>query len=154
MTEAIQTAPAAPRRQSLITSAQATVHCLTGCAIGEVAGLMIGVSLGIGTWPTIALAVVLAFAAGFTLGVIPVMRREKLGLKAALKVIWLGEVISISVMEVVMNAVDLAIGGVQAGSVFAPIFWYGLAAALPAGYLAAWPVNHWLLKRELKGCCH
>jgi hypothetical protein len=136
----------------VITSAQATVHCLIGCTIGEVAGLMIGVAAGIGVAATIALAVTLAFAVGFTLGVIPIMRREKLGLVAALRVIWLGEVISITVMEVVMNAVDYAVGGIAATSLTAPIFWIGIGAAIPAGFVAAWPVNHWLLKRHLKAC--
>ena len=70
----------------------------------------------------------------------------------ALKLIWVGEAISIGVMEIVMNAVDYSVGGMQAGSVFAPIFWIGIAVAIPAGFLAAWPVNWWLLKRDLKAC--
>lgn len=61
---------------------------------------------------------------------------------------------SIAVMEFVMNAVDYAIGGIQAMSVFEPIFWIGLTAAIPAGFLAAWPVNHWLLRRHLNSCGH
>ena len=68
----------------------------------------------------------------------------------ALKLIWVGEVISIGVMEVVMNAVDYSIGGMQAGLLLSPIFWIGIAVAVPAGFLAAWPVNWWLLKRDLK----
>ena len=51
-----------------------------------------------------------------------------------------------------MNATDYAVGGMQAGSVFAPMFWIGIAVAIPAGFLAAWPVNWWLLKRDLKAC--
>ena len=137
-----------------ITSAQATFHCLIGCTIGEVAGLMIGVSMGLGVVLTIALAVVLAFIFGLSLAVIPVMRGQGLSLVQALRAIWLGEVVSIAVMEFVMNAVDLAIGGVQAMSVFAPIFWIGIAVAIPAGFLAAWPINHWLIGRELKSCAH
>ena len=135
-----------------VTSAQATLHCLTGCAIGEIAGLMIGVTLGLNPWTTMSLATVLAYAVGMTLGIVPVVRREKVSPGKAFRIIWIGEVVSIGVMEVAMNAVDYAVGGVQAGSIFEPIFWVGIAAAIPAGFLAAWPVNWWLLKRNLKAC--
>ena len=134
------------------TSAQATLHCLTGCVIGEVAGLMIGVSLGIGVWPTIILATVLAYTAGITLGLLPVMREQGIGMLAALKIIWIGEVVSIGVMEIVMNFVDYHMGGMTAPTVLSWMFWQGIALAIPAGFLAAWPVNYWLLKRNLKAC--
>ena len=137
---------------SIITSAQATLHCLTGCVIGEVAGLIIGISLGLGIWPTILLATFLAYVSGFTLGLVPVMKRENKSFLEALKIIWIGEVISIGVMEIVMNAVDYNVGGMQADSIFTPIFWYGLALAIPAGFIAAWPVNWWLLSRNMKKC--
>ena len=135
-----------------VTSAQATLHCLTGCVIGEVAGLLIGVSLGLGVWPTIILATTLAYISGFSLGLVPIIRHQGKTFMEALKLIWVGEAISIGVMEIVMNAVDYSVGGMEAGSVFAPIFWIGIAVAIPAGFLAAWPVNWWLLKRELKAC--
>jgi hypothetical protein len=134
------------------TSAQATLHCLTGCVIGEVAGLMIGVSLGLGIWPTILLATGLAYLTGMTLGLLPVMRDRKVGLLEALRIIWIGEVISIGVMEIVMNFADYHMGGMAAPSVASWMFWRGILVAVPAGFLAAWPVNYWLLKRELKGC--
>ena len=134
------------------TSAQATLHCLTGCVIGEVAGLMIGVSLGLGVWPTIILATALAYGAGMTLGLIPVMRSRGVGLVEAFRIIWIGEVVSIGVMEIVMNFVDFQMGGMTAPSIASWMFWRGLAFAVPAGFLAAWPVNYWLLKRDLKSC--
>ena len=134
------------------TSAQATLHCLTGCVVGEVAGLMIGVGLGLAPWPTIVLATVLAYAAGITLGLIPVMRSQQVSMLQALRIIWVGEVISIAVMEVVMNFVDYHMGGMTAPSIASWTFWRGIAFAIPAGFLAAWPVNYWLLKRELKAC--
>lgn len=137
---------------ALVTSAQATVHCLTGCIIGEVAGLAIGVSLGIGVWPTIILATTLAYISGFTLGVLPVMRREKKTFLEALKLIWIGEAVSIGVMEIAMNAADYSMGGMTSGSVLSPMFWKGLAVAVPAGFLAAWPVNWLLLRRGMKKC--
>jgi hypothetical protein len=134
------------------TSAQATLHCLTGCVIGETAGLMIGTLLGLAPWPMIVLATVLSYASGITLGLIPVMRSQGIGLLGALKIIWIGEVVSIGVMEIVMNFVDYQMGGMGAKSLFAWTFWRGLVVAVPAGFLAAWPVNYWLLKRELKAC--
>jgi hypothetical protein len=134
------------------TSAHATLHCLTGCIVGEVAGLLTGTLLGLSPWPMIALATALSYLSGITLGLLPVMRDQKVGLLAALKIIWIGEVISIGVMEIVMNFVDYQMGGMGAKSVFAWMFWRGLLFAVPAGFLAAWPVNYWLLKRELKAC--
>ena len=136
----------------LRTSAQATLHCLTGCIIGEVVGLAIGVSLGLGIWPTIILATTLAYATGMTLGLIPVMRNRGVGPMNALRIIWVGEVISIGVMEIVMNFVDYQMGGMSAPSLASWMFWRGILFAVPAGFLAAWPVNYWLLKRELKAC--
>jgi uncharacterized membrane protein len=104
---------------------------------------MIGVSLGLAVWPTITLATVLAYISGFTLGLVPVVRQQGKTFLQALKLIWIGEAISIGVMEIVMNAVDYVV-------VFSWIFWAGIAAAIPAGFLAAWPVNWWLIKRDLK----
>lgn len=136
----------------LRTSFDATVHCLTGCVIGEVAGVAIGVTLGLEPWLTIALATTLAYVSGFALGVLPVMKARALGFVAALKLIWLGEAISIGVMEIVMNTVDYQMGGMTAPSVFTWQFWNGFLYAIPAGFLAAWPVNWWLLRRNLKAC--
>ena len=134
------------------TAAQSTLHCLTGCVIGEVAGLLIGVSLGLSPWPIIILATTLSYVSGITLGLLPVMRSQQVGMLAALKIIWIGEVVSIGVMEIAMNFVDYQMGGMGASSVLTWVFWRGLAFAIPAGFLAAWPINYWLLKRELKAC--
>ena len=134
------------------TSAQATIHCLTGCVIGEVVGLGLGVTLGLGTWPTIILATGLAYLSGITLGLLPVMKNRGVGLIQAFRIIWVGEVISIGVMEIVMNFVDYQMGGMSAPSVASWMFWRGILFAVPAGFLAAWPVNYWLIKRELKAC--
>ena len=136
------------------TSAQATLHCLTGCVIGEVAGLTIGVSLGWEPLHIIILATTLAYLSGFSLGLLPVMRDQGKTFVEAFKLIWIGEVVSIGVMELAMNAADYAVGGMQAGSIFTWQFLFGICVAVPAGFLAAWPVNWWLLKRDLKGCCH
>lgn len=132
----------------------ATLHCLIGCVIGEAIGLAVGVHFGLGMWPTMILATVLAYVSGFALAVPPIMRNQKLSFAKAFKAIWLGEAISIGVMEIVMNGVDYAVGGVQAASLTSPIFYIGLAVAIPAGFLAGWPVNYVLLKRQIKEKCH
>lgn len=131
----------------------ATLHCLTGCAIGEFIGLAIGVSLGLDPWTTMGLATVLGFASGYTLGLWPLVKQGQ-SWGAAFKTLWLGETISIAVMELVMNFTDYHVGGVTASSVFSAPFWLGFAAALPAGFVAAWPVNWWLLRSNIKQACH
>ena len=131
----------------------ATLHCLSGCAIGEFVGLAIGVSLGLNPWATMALATVLGFASGYTLGLWPLVK-QGMSWRAAFKTLWLGETISIGVMEFAMNFTDYHVGGLNASSILAPQFWIGYALALPAGFVAAWPVNWWLLKRSIKKPCH
>ena len=143
---------AAGHRGSWRAAASVTLHCLTGCAIGEWLGLSIGVTLGLGTVKTIALAVTLAFICGFALTLIPLMRRG-LRFAQAWKIVWIGETVSIAVMELVMNLVDYQLGGMQAGmSLLHPQYWIAFGVAALAGYLAAWPVNWWLLRRNLKNC--
>jgi hypothetical protein len=137
---------------ALAVSARSTLHCLTGCILGEVAGLLIGVTLGLGAWPTIVLATLLSYVSGFTLGALPVMKAQATGLLGALRIIWIGEAVSIGAMEIVMNFVDYQMGGMGVKSVMAWMFWRGLLFAVPAGFLAAWPVNYWLLSRNLKNC--
>jgi hypothetical protein len=134
-------------------ASDATVHCLTGCAIGEFIGLVIGVSLGFNSWVTMALATVLGFASGYTLGLWPLVR-QGMGWAQAFRIIWLGETVSIAVMELAMNFTDYHVGGVQTASVLSIQFWLGYIAALPAGFISAWPVNYWLLKRSIKQQCH
>jgi uncharacterized membrane protein len=138
--------------RALTVSAQATLHCLTGCVIGEVAGLAIGVSLGFAAWQTILLATLLSYISGFTLGVLPVMKNRGTSFWNALRIIWVGEAVSIGVMEIVMNFVDYQMGGMGTNSILSWMFVRGLVFAIPAGFLAAWPVNYWLIKRELKAC--
>ncbi len=137
---------------SFAAAAHATLHCLTGCVIGELVGLMIGVTLGLHPYSSMVLATVLAYISGFSLTIFPLMKRAHLPFKNALKAIWLGEVISIGVMELVMNGVDYHMGGIRSGSVLNPLFWEALAFAVPAGYIAAFPINFWLIGKEMKHC--
>lgn len=132
-------------------AASVTVHCLTGCAIGELLGLAIGVGLG---WPprlTVALAVALSFVSGFALTLIPMLRRG-FSFADSFRTVWLGEVISISTMELVMNFVDYQMGGMRGVSLVSGRYWEAFALALVAGFLAAWPVNASMLSRNMKRC--
>lgn len=145
-------AGSAPVSRLRLTTA-ATLHCLSGCAIGEFIGLAIGVSLGLDPWTTMALATASGFASGYTLGLLPLVR-QGMRWSAAFATLWLGETISIAAMELAMNVTDYHVGGLTAASVFSLRFWAGYAAALPAGFLVAWPVNYWLLRRQIKQPCH
>jgi hypothetical protein len=124
----------------------ATVHCLTGCAIGEVLGMIIGTALGWGDFETIALAVVLAFFFGYSLTMLPLLRGG-LALSAAIPVALAADTISITIMEIVDNAIMLAIPGAMDAGLDNVKFWGSLAAALLIAGAVAYPVNRWLLSR-------
>ena len=127
------------------TAWSATLHCLTGCAIGEVLGMVIGTGLGWGNAATIALAVVLAFIFGFALTLLPLL--EVMGFGSALKLALAADTASITVMEIVDNAIMLAIPGAMAAGLDTALFWGSLAFALAVAALAAFPVNRWLIAR-------
>ncbi len=134
------------------TAASATVHCLTGCVIGEFIGLALGVQLGWAPMTTIIVATTLAFITGFGLTLIPLMRGRGLSFGQAWKIVWVGETISITVMEVAMNFTDYHMGGMTVSGLHEPLFWISFAVAIVAGFVAAFPVNWWLLSRNLKNC--
>ncbi|MFZ5861981.1 MAG: DUF4396 domain-containing protein [Nitrospirota bacterium] len=124
----------------------ATVHCLTGCATGEVLGLVIGTALGWGTWPTIALAVGLAFVFGYLFTLVPLVRGG-LGFRAAFGLALASDTASIAIMEVVDNGVMLVIPGAMDAGLADPLFWGSLSIALTIAGVAAFPVNRWLIAR-------
>jgi hypothetical protein len=124
----------------------ATLHCLTGCAIGEILGLMIGTAIGLGNVATIALAVALAFAFGYALSTLPLLRAG-LGVGAALSVVLAADTLSIATMELVDNAVMAAIPGAMDAGLVNPVFWLSMMLALTVAFFAAWPVNRYLLAR-------
>ena len=124
----------------------ATLHCLTGCAIGEIAGLMIGTAVGLGTGWTIVLAVGLAFLFGYLLSTLPLLKAG-LGVGAALSVVLAADTLSIGTMEVVDNAVMALIPGAMDAGLVNPVFWVGMMIALTVAFFAAWPVNRYLLQR-------
>jgi hypothetical protein len=123
----------------------ATLHCLTGCAIGEVNGMVIGTALGWSEWATVALAVALAFLFGYTLTSVPLLRGG-LALGAVVPIALASDTISIAIMEVVDNAIMLAIPGAMEAGLDNTLFWGPLSVALTVGGFAAYPVNRSLLR--------
>jgi len=124
----------------------ATAHCLTGCAIGEVLGMVIATALGWGNAASIALAVVLAFVFGYSLTLVPVLRagipfRRAAGLALA------SDTLSITTMEIVDNAFILLVPGAMAAGLDDGLFWASLAASLAIAFVATFPVNRWLIAR-------
>jgi hypothetical protein len=124
----------------------ATVHCLTGCAIGEVLGMIIGTALGWGDFQTIALAVALAFLFGYSFTFVPLLR-SGLAFGAAAPIALAADTISITVMEIVDNAIMLMIPGAMEAGLTNLLFWGSLTAALLIAGAVAYPVNRWLIAR-------
>jgi len=124
----------------------ATVHCLTGCAIGEVAGLAIGTALGLSNLATIVLAVALAFFFGYALTSLPLLR-SGMALGAVIPIAFASDTLSIATMEVVDNLVVLTVPGAMDAGLDSLLFWASLAFALVIAGLVAWPVNRWLIVR-------
>jgi hypothetical protein len=130
------------------TAFQATVHCLTGCAIGEVLGLVIGTAFGWDDLPTIVLAIVLAFVFGYGLTMLPLLR-SGLAFRVAVGAAFAADTISIAVMEIVDNAIILAVPGAMDAGLTSGLFWSSLAFALAVAFIVTFPVNRWLIARGL-----
>jgi len=127
------------------TAWSATLHCLTGCAIGEVLGMVIGTALGWGNGATIALAVALAFFFGYLLTLRPLL--GAMGFASAAKLALAADTASITIMEIVDNAIMLVIPGAMDAGLGSLLFWGSLAFSLAVAALAAFPVNRWLIAR-------
>jgi hypothetical protein len=124
----------------------ATAHCLTGCAIGEVLGMVIGTALGWGNVATILLAVVLAFFFGYSLTMLPLLR-SGLALSTVLPLAFASDTLSITIMEIVDNLIMVLIPGAMDAGLTNPLFWGSLAFSLAVAFVAAFPVNRWLIAR-------
>jgi Domain of unknown function (DUF4396) len=124
----------------------ATVHCLTGCAIGEVLGMVIGTAAGFSDLATVALAVGLAFLFGYSLTSLPLLR-SGFALATVVPLALASDTISIAIMEIVDNALMLVIPGAMDAGLDAPRFWGSLAIALLVAGAVAYPVNRWLIAR-------
>jgi len=127
-------------------AAQATVHCLTGCAIGEVLGMVIGSSLGFHTLGTVVLSIALAFVFGYALTMRGVLRAG-VDVRTALKVALAADTISIIVMEIIDNTTMLVIPGAIDAGITSALFWVSLAGSLALAFLVTTPVNRWLISR-------
>ncbi|MEV5805964.1 DUF4396 domain-containing protein [Streptomyces parvulus] len=128
------------------TAARATLHCLTGCAVGEILGMVIGTALAWGNAPTMALAIVLAFLFGYSFTLFSV-RRSGLGLRAAVKVALAADTFSIAVMELVDNGIIALTPGAMDAHLSEWLFWATLAAALALAFVLTTPVNKWMIGR-------
>lgn len=124
----------------------ATLHCLTGCAIGEVLGMVIGTALGFSDLGTIALAVTLAFFFGYALTSLPLLR-SGLPLSAVIPLALASDTVSIAVMEVVDNLIMVLVPGAMEAGLDSPLFWGALAVALLVAGAVALPINRWLIGR-------
>jgi uncharacterized protein DUF4396 len=124
----------------------ATLHCLTGCALGEITGMAIGTAIGLSNWGTVGLAVFLAFLFGYTLTSLPLLRAG-LALGAVVPIALASDTLSIAVMEIVDNAIVLTVPGAMDAGLGDVLFWGSLAFALVIAGACAFPVNRWLIAR-------
>jgi putative flippase GtrA len=125
---------------------QATVHCLTGCAIGEVLGMVLATALGWGNALSIAISIVLAFFFGYSLTVRPVLKAG-IDFRRATRVAFASDTVSITTMEIVDNAFILLVPGAMAAGLDNALFWWSLAASLAIAFVLTLPVNRWLIAR-------
>jgi len=138
-------APAA-RRSLNALALSATVHCLTGCAIGEVLGMVLSTWWGWGNAASISVSVVLAFAFGYSLTSLPLLR-ARIPARETAKLALASDTASITVMEIVDNLFIVIVPGALAAGLGDPLFWWSLSVSLLIAGAVAWPVNRWLIAR-------
>ncbi|WP_328481331.1 DUF4396 domain-containing protein [Streptomyces sp. NBC_00377] len=139
-------APEGRAGASWAMAAQATLHCLTGCAIGEILGMVIGTALGWGNVPTMVAAIVLAFLFGYSFTLFAV-RRAGLDLRAAVKVALAADTVSIAVMELVDNSIVALVPGAMDAQLSDGLFWTALLGGFVIAFLITTPVNKWMIGR-------
>jgi hypothetical protein len=138
--------PAGLSAVSWSTAASATLHCLTGCSIGEVLGMVIGTSLGLHNAATVILSVALAFVFGYALTMRGVLRAG-IGFTSALKVALAADTVSILIMEILDNAIMVIVPGAMDAGISSLLFWAALAFSLLVAFLLTTPVNRWMISR-------
>ena len=139
--------PAAGRALTRL-AVSATLHCLTGCAIGEVLGMVIGTSAGLHNGATVVLSIALAFVFGYGLTMRGVLK-SGMNLQAAFKVALAADTVSIAVMELIDNTVVVAIPGAMDAGLAGLLFWLALALSLVVAFVVTVPVNKWMIGRGL-----
>lgn len=135
-----------PGKTGWAMAAQATLHCLTGCAIGEILGMAIGTALGWGNMGTMVLAIVLAFFFGYTL-TLRSIRKAGVDFRTALRVALAADTLSIAVMELIDNGVIALWPGVMDAALSDTLFWGALALSLGVAFVVTTPVNKWMIGR-------
>lgn len=138
--------PHAPAPASWSMAARATLHCLTGCAVGEILGMIVGTALAWGNVPTMVLAVALAFVFGYSFTLFGVVRAG-LGLKSAIKVALAADTVSIAVMELVDNGIVALTPGAMDAQLSDLLFWSTLLGGLAVAFVLTTPVNKWMIGR-------
>lgn len=133
-------------RALTVVATSATLHCLTGCAIGEVAGMAIGTAAGFSNGATMALAIVLAFFFGYALTSLPLLRAG-MALAAVIPIALASDTFSIATMEIVDNLIIVAVPGAMEAGLGDILFWGSLSFALAVAFVFAVPVNRWLIAR-------
>jgi hypothetical protein len=128
------------------TALSATIHCLTGCAIGEILCMVIGSALGWGNWETVALSVALAFVFGYSLTLSPLLRAG-IAFNTALGLALASDTLSITVMEIIDNAIMLVIPGAMEAGLSSALFWGSMILSLVLAGAVALPINRWLISR-------
>lgn len=133
-------------RASWAMAAQATLHCLTGCALGEIVGMVIGTAAGLHNAATVVLSVVLAFVFGYALTMRSVLRAG-VPLRQAAKVALASDTVSIAVMELIDNTVMVGVPGAMTAGLSDLLFWGSLAFSLALAFVVTTPVNRWMIGR-------
>ncbi|HVG40997.1 MAG TPA: DUF4396 domain-containing protein [Chitinophagaceae bacterium] len=137
------------KNENMKLAISATLHCLVGCGIGEVVGMVIAAYFGMTMTASMVLAILLGFVFGFALGIIPLIKRG-ISFSRALKIVLVAEGLSIVVMETFEVLTQLFIPGVMEATLSDGIFWVGMIAALIVGFIAALPVNYYMIKRGVR----
>jgi hypothetical protein len=132
-------------REVWLLAVAATLHCLTGCAIGEVLGMVIATAIGLGNAASIVLSIVLAFTFGYGLTIRPLLAVMSLG--RATRLALASDTVSITTMEIVDNLFIIAVPGALAAGLADGLFWWSLAASLAIAFVLTVPVNRWLIGR-------
>lgn len=130
-------------------AASATFHCLIGCGLGEVLGMVLSIWLGLSMMSTTIFSIILGFEAGLMLGIVPLLR-QNFTVSRALRTVILAEGLSIAVMEAFEFLTQWMIPGVMTAGLTDRIFWIGMVASLVVGFIAAFPVNYVMIKRGVR----
>jgi hypothetical protein len=128
------------------TAVMATTHCLIGCGIGEVLGMILGAAFNWSNLTSVVVSVILAFIFGYSLTLRPLLRAD-MSLVAALQTAFASDTVSITTMEVIDNLIIVVVPGALAASLSTLLFWWTLALSLAIAFIVTVPVNHWLIKR-------